>query len=383
MTSETSSLYDLQISHPNEEKFRTIVESVPNGIIMVDVTGNIVISNSEAEKMFLYEKNELIGQKVEVLVRSRTVHPNLREQFLMAPQKRQMGAGRDLMGQRKDGSEVPVEIGLNPIRLGDHTFVLATIVDITERKRVEAKLKRAYEEVQQKNVEMEQFVYTVSHDLKAPLVTSISFLGFLREDLQENKMDEVMDSLDRLEKAHKRMQGLINDLLELSRVGRMGLQLETLDLREELEIIVDDFSDRLAAKYIKVEISPDMPTILGDRKRVHQVFENLINNAIKYGATTAHPRIEVSWKDAGTETLICVRDFGAGIDRQFHQKIFGLFQRLHADSEGTGVGLAIVSRIMQFHGGRAWVESEPGQGSQFWVAFPKMMAQVDTRRIGS
>lgn len=368
-----AAIVDITERKKQEEKFRTIVESVPSGIVMVDASGAIVLANSETERMFGYERSELIGKKVEVLVprRVRDHHPELRQQFGVHPQKRQMGAGRDLTGQKKDGSEIPVEIGLNPIHMGDGNYVLASIVDITERKSIETKLHSAYAQVQQKNEEMEQFVYTVSHDLKSPLVTSISFIGFLREDIEKKKMDDVMDSLERLEKAHRRMQELINDLLQLSRVGRLALQLEDVALREILTDVLDDLSEKIKSKHLNVEVPDDLPTIRVDRKRVHQVFENLINNAIKYGVGDSNSKIQILWREAESEILVCLKDFGPGIEKQYHKRIFGLFQRLHNDAEGTGVGLAIVSRVLQFHGGRAWVESEPGQGAEFWLAFPK------------
>lgn len=368
-----ASVVDITERKKQEEKFRTIVESVPSGIVMVDASGAIVLANSETERMFGYERSELIGKKVEILVprRIRDHHPKLREQFNSDPQKRQMGAGRDLTGQRKDGSEIPVEIGLNPIHTGDGDFVLASIVDITERKSIETKLQRAYGEVQQKNEEMEQFVYTVSHDLKSPLVTSMSFIGFLREDLENHKTDDIMDSLERLEKAHKKMQELINDLLQLSRVGRMGLQPEKVFLQEIICDVLEDLSEKIKAKRVTVDIPRDLPSINIDRKRMHQVFENLLNNAIKYGVGDLNAKIEILWRETESETFICVKDYGVGIEKQYHKKIFGLFQRLHNDAEGTGVGLAIVSRILQLHGGRAWVESEPCLGAEFWLAFPK------------
>jgi hypothetical protein len=368
-----AAIVDITERKKQEERLRTIVESVPNGIVMVDDTGTIVMSNSEMERMFGYDKGELLGNKIEILlpIRSRAHHPDLRSRFSEAPKKRQMGAGRDLTGQRKDGSEIPVEIGLNPLQSQSGNFVLASVVDITERKMIENKLHNAYAEVQQKNLEMEQFVYTVSHDLKAPLVTSMSFIGFLKEDLQAQRMEDVADSLQRLEKAHLKMQELLNDLLQLSRAGRLDLQLQEVSLGELLENVLEYTTSRTEEKNLKIELPPDLPSIVADKKRVHQVFENLISNAVKYGTDSDHPLIQILWRETETDTRICVKDNGAGIESEYHKKIFGLFQRLRNDQEGTGVGLAIVSRIMQLHGGSAWVDSSPGHGAEFWVSFPK------------
>jgi two-component system sensor kinase FixL len=369
-----ASIVDITERKKQEEKFRTIVESVPNGIIMVDTTGSITLSNSEAEKMFGYDRGELLGKKVEALVpmRYQSNHPRDRDRFIDHPQKRQMGAGRDLSGLRKDGTEIPVEIGLNPIETPEGRYVLASILDISERKAIDDKLHRAYDEVQQKNQEMEQFVYTVSHDLKAPLVTSMSFIGFLKEDIVGQNYSDVIDSLQRLEKAHRRMQELINDLLQVSRIGRMELHYEKVALKDVLEEVRENAAERIQATKATLKLAPDLPVITADRKRLAQALENLIGNAIKYTSDATHPLVQVLWSDAGSEIHVCVKDNGPGIDPQYHAKIFGLFQRLDSSKEGTGVGLTIVSRIMQLHGGRVWVHSALGQGAEFWLAFPKV-----------
>jgi two-component system sensor kinase FixL len=341
---------------------------------MVDTTGSITLSNSEAEKMFGYDRGELLGKKVEALVpmRYQSNHPSERTRFIHHPQKRQMGAGRDLSGLKKDGTEIPVEIGLNPIETPQGRYILASIVDISERKAIDDQLHKAYEEVQQKNQEMEQFVYTVSHDLKAPLVTSMSFIGFLKEDFADQNYSEVTDSLQRLEKAHRRMQELINDLLQVSRIGRMELHYENVALKDVLQEVTENVAERIQAAKANLVLAPDLPGIMADRKRLAQALENLIGNAIKYTSDATQPLVQVLWSDAKTEIHVCVKDNGPGIDPQYHAKIFGLFQRLDSSKEGTGVGLTIVSRIMQLHGGRVWVKSTLGEGSEFWLAFPKV-----------
>jgi PAS domain S-box-containing protein len=357
----------------NDEKFRVAIESAPNGIVMVNQRGEIILCNSEAEKMFGYGSGELMGQSVEVLVPQeiRSDHPGLRTQFHEHPSKRQMGAGRDLRGVRKDGVEIPVEIGLSPIETTEGTFVLAAILDISERKRGEEKLAEAYQEVQRRNQEMEQFVYTVSHDLRSPLVTTMAFIGFLREDMADKKYEEVNDSLVRIEKANQRMQQLIDDLLQLSRAGRLELKLEDTDVNDVLADVGVYIAQMAEEKGIGIEIAEDFPRVLADRNRLHQALENLLINAIRHGSDLPNPHIRVFWKDAGDEIQLCVADNGQGIAPEYHHKIFLLFQRLETAHEGTGVGLAIVARVAELHGGRAWVESEPGKGAAFWISFPK------------
>ena len=358
----------------DEDRFRIALESAPNGLVMVNATGEIVLCNTEAERMFGYEQGELIGRRVEDLVpmRLRGAHPGMRGHFHESPSKRQMGAGRDLSGVRKDGVEIPVEIGLNPIHTSDGPFVLASIVDITERKMGERRLHEAYRELQRRNQEMEQFVYTVSHDLRSPLVTTMAFVGFLKEDIAEGNLAEVGESLERIEKANRRMQQLIDDLLQLSRAGRMELEIEELDVNRVLAGVVEYVEPMAKDKGVRLDIAGDFPSISADRNRLHRVLENLIINAIKYGAGGTDPCIRVFWKDCGDDFCICVADNGQGIAPEYHKKIFALFQRLDTSEEGTGVGLAIVARIAELHGGRAWVESKPGEGAAFWVSFPKV-----------
>jgi PAS domain S-box-containing protein len=358
-----------------EARFKILLETIPSGIVMTDAQGRIILCNREVEKIFGYESHELNGMTIEKLVPmgARSAHPKLRAGYVNHPAKRPMGAGRDLKGVRKDGVEIPVEIGLNHLKIGNDIFVVASVVDITSRKKTEDQLRHVIDEIREKNAEMEQFVYSVSHDLKSPLVTSMSFLGFIREDIDRHNFDDVMDSLGRLERALKKMQELIDDLLQLSRVGRVEVKFEEIELKSVFRGVLEFVAEALEKKGARLIIPDDLPRIRGDRKRVSQVFENLIHNAVKYGLTDKHPEIRVLWRDMGEEIWICVKDNGPGIERQYQKKIFGLFQRLQSDQEGTGVGLTIVSRAMQLHRGRVWVESEPGQGSEFWVAFPKCL----------
>lgn len=357
----------------NESWFKYALEAAPNGLMMADTKGKIIQCNSEIEKLFGYKKQELIHQEVEILIpqRFRANHAGHRKMFYSTPETRQMGAGRDLYGLRKDGTEFPIEIGLNPFTTEEGSFVLASIVDITKRKLLENKIRLSAHALKLKNQEMEQFVYTVSHDLKSPLVTSSGFLGLLKEDLLAQRTDKILDSVARLERANQRMSQLINDLLQLSRIGRISAEYDKVDTGELVKLICDTLQTQIQKKIVTVSIQESMPIIFADRKRLYQVFENLIINALKYGCDVEAPKIDIGATENQDEYCFFVKDYGQGVPEEYHQKIFGLFQRLDSDNRGTGVGLAIVSRIMETHGGRVWVESKENNGACFWLSFPK------------
>ncbi len=222
------------------------------------------------------------------------------------------------------------------------------------------------EELEASNAELARFTYTVSHDLKSPLVTINGFLGLLEKDARSGQFERMEHDLRRIRGATARMQQLLGDLLELSRIGRMTNEPEEVDLRtvacEALAMVAGQVADRGA----EVTIVPDLPVATGDRVRLIQVYQNLLENAVKYMGDQASPRVEVGWLQDAEETVLVVRDNGMGIDPRYHRKIFGLFERLKAETPGTGVGLALVQRIVEVHGGRVWVESEgKGQGATF------------------
>ena len=243
--------------------------------------------------------------------------------------------------------------------------------DITKQKVLEDTLKQTNSELFRKNQEMEQFVYTVSHDLKSPLVTSLSFMGFLEEDLLQNNMPAVQDSIIEIKQAHQRMKELIDDILQYSRVGRMELRLQQVSLDSVIDPILSFLEERLEKKGANIVTVGTPPTVVADVQKLTQVFENILINALKYGCLGKDSTITVLFEERDMEYRVCIRDEGPGIDKEYHLKIFELFQRLQTTQEGTGVGLAIVARLMEMHGGSAWVESELGCGASFWLSLPK------------
>lgn len=259
--------------------------------------------------------------------------------------------------------------------LGDLTDAFNTMLDQIQFR--DARLEEAGRALAQSNhelvnrtEEMERFVYTVSHDLKSPVVTLSGFLAMLSEDIAAGRADDVQDSIKHIQSATDRMGRLIQDLLEISRIGRVCNEPQEIDTTALIREIGESLAPQLGQGRATLDIQPDMPRLMMDRMRLSQVFENLLTNAIKYGGNGSETRITVGAKANCEDIRFYVKDEGPGIPREYHEKVFSLFQRLHNDNRGTGVGLAIVARVMQVHGGRTWVESEPGQGATFWLSFP-------------
>jgi PAS domain S-box-containing protein len=240
--------------------------------------------------------------------------------------------------------------------------------DITQRKQAEEEQKRLIAELEAKNAELEQFTYTVSHDLKAPLITIRGFLGYVEKDMLAGNAERLQTDMKRIYEATAKMQRLLNELLELSRVGRLVNPPEMVPFRLVVQDAVELVRGRIDAGGVQIEVAADLPTVYGDRSRLVEVLQNLLDNACKFMGTQPEPRIEIGQRglDADEKAVLFVRDNGIGIEVQYHERIFGLFNKLDAQTDGTGVGLALVKRIIEVHGGRIWVESQLGKGTTFY-----------------
>jgi len=356
------SIIDIGERKKAEERFRLVVESAPNAMILANREGLITLINNQTEKLFGYHRNELIGNKLEMLIpkKFKEHHPHQRESFFETPSVRSMGAGRDLYAVKKDGTEFPVEIGLNPIDTDEGKVVLASVIDITERKKHEAIAK-----LELKNKELEQFNYIASHDLQEPLRTVSNYIELLEEDYANQLNDEVKLHLQTIRKATKRMSVLVHSLLDFSRLGQ-NQHLTWTDSNFILENVIADLNNLIQTSGATIKTSK-LPTLNVYETGMRQLFQNLINNAIKFRKKNTAPQIEISCLHNDEFYEFHVTDNGIGISPKHFDRIFQIFQRLSPESEyeGYGIGLAYCKKIVEMHGGRIWVESELGCKTTF------------------
>ena len=378
-----------------EEMFRLAVDAAPNAMVMVDDRGKIALVNSQTERLFGYLRQELVDREVGMLApRDRSKHPQYWPDLLSEPRSQPMGAGRELYGLRKDGSEFPVEIGVAPIETERGTWVLSAIVDVTGRKRAEEEIRRLTQDLERRvaertseltavNAELESFSYSVSHDLRAPLRQIAGFSRILLEECAELSPD-CRRYLQRVQGGAQQMGNLIDNLLNLARVGRQVVSRQPTPLNALIGAVLEEFKADCAGREIEWQIG-ELWSVECDPGLVKQIFVNLLSNALKYTRLRSRTEIQVGQRILNGERAIFVRDNGAGFDLEYAGKLFGVFQRFHSAEvfEGTGVGLAIVQRIVHKHGGRIWAEAAPDQGATFYFTLPDPPEQAPTPDEGS
>jgi two-component system, chemotaxis family, sensor kinase Cph1 len=237
--------------------------------------------------------------------------------------------------------------------------------DISERIQAEAEREALILELESKNAELEQFTYTVSHDLKSPLVTIRGFIGYLEKDILAGDQERIRSDIARIVASTERMQALLKELLELSRVGRVKNPSEVIPFNVIVEEALKLIEGQRSSTAPKIKIMPGMPSVYGDHLRLVEVVQNLLDNAIKFSSGSEDPCIEVGARTEKHQTIYYVQDNGIGIPPAYHERVFGLFNKLDAGAEGTGIGLTLVKRIIEVHGGRIWIESDGIQGTTF------------------
>jgi PAS domain S-box-containing protein len=369
-----ASIIDITERKKAEERFRLVVESAPNVMILVNHDGIITLVNKQTELLFGYERSELIGNKLEMLLPERFLsnHSTQREAFFKKPQTRSMGTGRDLFARRKNGTEVQVEIGLNPIETAEGQLVLASIIDITERKMQEITLKKQVE-LEIKNKELEQFAYVASHDLQEPLRTVSNYMQIFEEDYLDQMDDTARDYIRSVNNATKRMSMLVKALLDFSRLGR-DRRLAYVDCGKLIQGVLSDLRTMIKQSNAIIEVS-EMPSLNLYEIEISQLFQNLIANAIKFQKENGKPEVKIFSANIDGKWQFSVSDNGIGIAPAHYERIFDIFQRLHttAEYEGSGIGLANCKKIVELHQGEIWVESTLGKGTTLNFTIPHLI----------
>jgi len=351
-----------------EGKYRGLLEAAPDTIVVVNQGGEIVLLNLQAEKQFGYHRDELVGQKVKNIIPEGFAERLTADGFRSVEEAlaQQMGTGLELQGRRKDASDFPIEIMLSPLESPEGILVTAAIRDITARKKAEQHLLQKLEELNRSNEELVQFASIASHDLQEPLRMVASYTQLLAKRYKGRLDSDADEFLSHAVAGANHMQRLIADLLTYSRVGTRGKDLRDTSSEEALRQALINLRGVIEESSAVVTYDA-LPTVLADDVQLVQLFQNVVGNAIKY-RTVGVPRVHISAAENGEKKWVfSVQDNGLGIDPQYFEKIFGMFQRLHKRETfaGTGIGLAICKKIVERHGGRIWLESQQGQGTTF------------------
>lgn len=359
-----------EISLTNE-RYRTLFDGILDGVYRSTHDGRFVDVNPAMIKMFGYaNKDEMLAV-------------DIKKDLYFAPEDREslfLDTGQEKVEEfrmrRKDGSEIWVEDHGRYVhdKYGNVIFHEGILRNITSRRKFEAERENLIRELETKNAELERFTYTVSHDLKSPLITINGFLGHLQDDIASGNTNRAKRDSQRIHEAVEKMHQLLKELLELSRIGRLMNPPEPVpfeSLAREALVLVHG---QLELRGVTFTLGADLPIVHGDRQRLIEVLQNLIDNAVKFMGDQPNPRIEIGQHgEEDGKPVLYVKDNGIGISPEYHERVFGLFDKLDAKSDGTGIGLALVKRIVEYHGGRIWVksEAEAGKGSTFFFTLSR------------
>jgi PAS domain S-box-containing protein len=356
----------------SETAFRSLAQSATDAIISANSSGNIIFWNRGAQTIFGYTEKEVLGKPLSLLMpeRHRDAHKRGMSRFQRTGVSHVIGETVEMHALKKDGFEFPMELSLASWQTKEGEFFSGIIRDITERKRAQEQLKQTAEELARSNRELEQFASVASHDLQEPLRVMTSYLQLLQRRFQEKLDAEGNKFIARSVDAAARMKTLVNDLLNYSRVSTRGEPFKSANCQDILHEVRDSL--RVAIDESGATLTYDtLPEVMADHTQLTQLFQNLIGNAIKFRGEVS-PKIHVTAEHKDAAWLFSVRDNGIGIEPQYAERIFDIFQRLHSrrDYPGTGVGLAICRKIVERHGGQIWMESALGHGTTFNFTLP-------------
>jgi PAS domain S-box-containing protein len=350
------------------DNFSMAFETAPYSLMVSDNKGIIVNVNSQTEKIFGYRRDELMGQSLETIIpkKLRNDYFKQRESFFAAPEVKMFGMDGELLAMKKDGCEFPIELLMAPVKTSTTPFLMSTVIDITHRKEQEKTIRMQLAELRSKNGELEQFNYISSHDLQEPLRTVLNYIELLEEDYPEQINSGIKKHLDAMHESISRMGRIVGALLDFGKLGR-NKKLVIIDTNITISNVIADLNGLISKSGAKIPLLNDFPVLSAYEVELRQLFQNLINNAIKFQKKDSAPVVEISGTYNGKFYEFCVSDNGIGIQPQHLQKIFNIFERLGDKEEyaGYGIGLANCKKIAEMHGGKIWAESDPGKGSTF------------------